>query len=62
MKIENSIADIDEIFKLYAIASVPKKKNVVVWPDFDRKLVETELVENRQWKLLSTAKLLVYGP
>jgi hypothetical protein len=29
-----------------------KTKNVVVWPDFDRKLVETELVENRQWKLL----------
>jgi hypothetical protein len=54
MKIENSIAtDIDEIFKLYAIASAyQKKKNVVVWPDFDRKLVETELVENRQWKLL----------
>jgi hypothetical protein len=64
MKIENSIAtDIDEIFKLYAIASAyQKNKNVVVWPDFDRKLVETELVENRQWKLLSTAKLLVYGP
>jgi hypothetical protein len=37
---------------LYAIASAYKKKNVVVWPDFDRKLVETELVENRQWKLL----------
>lgn len=54
MKIENSIAtDIDEIFRLYAIASAYQKtKNVVVWPDFDRQLVETELVENRQWKLL----------
>jgi ribosomal protein S18 acetylase RimI-like enzyme len=54
MKIENSITtDIDEIFRLYGIASVYQKiKNVVVWPDFDRQLVETELAENRQWKLI----------
>jgi ribosomal protein S18 acetylase RimI-like enzyme len=54
MKIENSVTtDIDEIFRLYGIASVYQKiKNVVVWPDFDRQLVETELAENRQWKLI----------
>lgn len=29
-----------------------QKKTVVVWPEFDRMLVETELAENRQFKLL----------
>lgn len=54
MQIVNSTpADIDEIFKLYDFASAHQQtKNVVVWPKFDRKLVETELAENRQWKLL----------
>jgi hypothetical protein len=28
-----------------------KTKNVVVWP-FDQHLIETELSENRQWKLI----------
>jgi GNAT superfamily N-acetyltransferase len=53
MKIENSVAtDADEIFRLYAIATAYQKtKNVVVWPNFDHYLVETELQENRQWKL-----------
>lgn len=59
MKIENSItADIDEIFRLYVNASsYQKEKSVVVWPDFDRKLVETELTDNRQWKLLIENKI-----
>jgi hypothetical protein len=54
MKIENSVAiDADEIFRLYAIASAYQKtKNVVVWPNFDQHLIETELSENRQWKLI----------
>ena len=55
MNIQNStIADIDEIFRLYKIAAAYQraKKTVVVWPDFERKLVETEIVENRQWKLI----------
>jgi hypothetical protein len=29
-----------------------KNKNVVVWPNFDQHLIETELSENRQWKLI----------
>jgi ribosomal protein S18 acetylase RimI-like enzyme len=59
MKIENSVTtDIDEIFRLYGIASVYQKiKNVVVWPDFDRQLVERELKENRQWKLLINGQI-----
>lgn len=55
MKIENSTpSDIEEIFRLYRIASdyMRSKKTVVVWPEFDRKMVERELSENRQWKIV----------
>ena len=55
MIIENcTAADIDEIFRLYAIASAyqQSKKTVVVWPTFKQQLVETEVAENRQWKLI----------
>lgn len=54
MIIENSTAnDITEIFRLYGLASAyQQSKNVVVWPDFDRTMVENEISENRQWKLV----------
>lgn len=55
MKIENcTINDITEIFRLYRIASEyqKSKQTVVVWPEFERRLVETETAENRQWKLI----------
>jgi ribosomal protein S18 acetylase RimI-like enzyme len=54
MKIVNSTqTDIEEIYRLYRIASEYQKlKQVVVWPEFERQLVETEIAENRQWKLL----------
>jgi ribosomal protein S18 acetylase RimI-like enzyme len=55
MKIENSTAtDITEIFRLYGIASAyqQQKKTVIVWPQFERQLVEKEILENRQWKLI----------
>ena len=55
MLIENStLNDLTEIFKLYKIASEYQKtkKTVVVWPDFEKELVETEISENRQWKLI----------
>lgn len=55
MQIKNStILDIDEIFKLYKIASnyQREKKTVVVWPDFEKSLVEKEIAENRQFKLM----------
>ena len=61
MKIENStINDIDEIFKLYKTASnyQKAKKKVVVWPDFKRSLVETEIHENRQWKMLIDGEIV----
>lgn len=55
MKVENCTTnDIDEIFRLYKIASKyqKEKEKVVVWPTFKRQLVEIEIAENRQWKLL----------
>jgi len=54
MRIENSTAkDIDEIFRLYGIATAyMKSKKKVAWPEFERSMVEREIVENRQWKLL----------
>jgi GNAT superfamily N-acetyltransferase len=55
MRIENSSQeDISEIFRLYKIASdyQRSKKTVVVWPEFDHEVVETEVAEARQWKLI----------
>ncbi len=54
MTIQNSIiTDIDEIFSLYAIATdFQKSKFSVHWPEFKRELIETEIRENRQWKMM----------
>ena len=55
MQIENStLEDIDNIFLLYKMATAYQKTKqiVVVWPEFDRQLVATEIAENRQWKLI----------
>jgi ribosomal protein S18 acetylase RimI-like enzyme len=60
MTIENAVAaDIDEIFRLYGIASAYQrsKQTVVVWPVFERLLVATEIAEHRQWKLLINGKI-----
>ena len=54
MTIENSTTeDINEIFRLYEIArSFQKIKTVVPWPEFEKELIETEISEKRQWKIL----------
>ena len=55
MQIVNStIKDIDEIYRLYKIATAYQqaKKEVIVWPDFEREMVEIEIAENRQFKML----------
>lgn len=60
MKIKNStISDIESIFKLYATATSFQKKKFPgnQWPIFSRALVETEIKENRQWKLLINGEL-----
>jgi RimJ/RimL family protein N-acetyltransferase len=54
----SSIHDIDEIFRLYKIATdFQKTRFSVHWPEFDRKLVETEILENRQWKIVIDSKI-----
>ncbi len=60
MTIENSTTnDITAIFELYRIASnYQKSKNApVIWPEFEPLLVETEIAENRQWKLLINGQI-----
>lgn len=60
MDIKNStLEDIEEIFRLYKIASdyQKKKKTVVVWPEFERKLIEQEIKEHRQWKLIINGQI-----
>ena len=59
LQISNSSKhDIDEIFRLYKIATdFQKTRFSVHWPEFDRKLVETEIYENRQWKIVIDGKI-----
>jgi GNAT superfamily N-acetyltransferase len=54
MKIENcTIKNMDEIFRLYAIASAyQQSKNMVVWPVFEKQMIEKEITEKRQWKIV----------
>lgn len=54
MKIENSNRDdIDVILNLYENARKYQKiKEAVLWPQFDINLIETEIKENRQWKIV----------
>jgi hypothetical protein len=55
MQIVNAtIKDLDKIYSLYRIASEYQKakKKVVVWPDFKKEMVEIEIIENRQFKML----------
>jgi len=55
MKIINStLSDIPAIFDLYALATAYQRKIFPgnLWPVFDKKLIEQEIVEKRQFKLL----------
>jgi ribosomal protein S18 acetylase RimI-like enzyme len=54
MEITNSNSnDINEIFRLYRIATAYQEtKNAVRWPEFEHSIVETEIKENHQWKML----------
>lgn len=59
MDIKNStIEDSNEIFRLYKIATdFQKTRFIVHWPEFERNLVETEIIENRQWKIVIDNKI-----
>lgn len=54
MTISNSTnQDIETIFMLYKIATdFQKTKISVTWPEFERNLVEKEIAELRQWKMV----------
>jgi len=54
MQILNStFEDIDAIFKLYdAAAEFQKSVSSKQWQGFERSLVEKEISENRQWKIM----------
>lgn len=55
---KSNILDIDEIFRLYKIATdFQKTKFTENWPEFDRNLVEIEITENRQWKIIANGKI-----
>ena len=53
MHIANStLNDADEILRLYHIATeYQKTQQSVLWPKFERSLVETEIQEKQQWKI-----------
>ena len=59
-QIQNSnINDIDDIFRLYKIATdFQKTRFSEHWPEFDRTLIETEIAENRQWKIVKEDKIV----
>jgi RimJ/RimL family protein N-acetyltransferase len=58
-QIQNSNSnDTDEIFRLYKIATdFQKTRFTSHWPEFDRELIETEILENRQWKIVAEGKI-----
>ncbi|MGO4819134.1 GNAT family N-acetyltransferase [Flavobacterium sp. W22_SRS_FP1] len=60
MKVKNSIEeDITEIFRLYKIATdFQKTRFTGHWPEFERNLVETEIAESRQWKIVIDNKIV----
>ncbi|UOB16814.1 GNAT family N-acetyltransferase [Abyssalbus ytuae] len=60
MIITNSnLNDIPEIFRLYKLATNFQKIKFPEnqWPEFDQKFITTEVVENRQFKLLIKNKI-----
>ena len=55
MNIENSnLTDISEIFRLYKLATDFQKLKFPdnQWPVFDKELINKEIIENRQFKLI----------
>ena len=59
MEIENCILiDADNILSLYESArQLQIKKEMVVWPIFEKDFIEKEIKEQRQWKLVIDKKI-----
>lgn len=57
--INSNIGDLDTIFNLYEEAiAYQKTKFDKHWLSFDRGMVETEIKENRQWKIMDGENVL----
>src|SRR5258705_4382061 len=53
-----SITDTDTILALYAAAiDLQTQKKMVIWPRFEKSLIEKEIQEGRQWKLIINGKI-----
>ncbi len=59
MNIQNSkIEDLEEIFRLYELATdFQKSKKMVTWPEFSKEMVIKEIEEEQQYKLLINNKI-----
>jgi len=55
----SSLKDIPEIFRLYKLATDFQKIKFPgnLWPEFDKEFITTEVIENRQFKLLIDNKI-----
>jgi ribosomal protein S18 acetylase RimI-like enzyme len=59
MNIQNStLKDLEEIFRLYQLATdFQKSKNRVNWPEFSKVMVTKEIEEKKQYKVLIDTKI-----
>jgi ribosomal protein S18 acetylase RimI-like enzyme len=59
MQIENcTLDDLDEIFRLYDIATAwQKERKSVHWPQFGRKMIISEIMEKGHWKLIDGGEI-----
>ena len=59
MEIRNSVLkDMEIILQFYAAATdFQKRKAMVSWPHFEPLLIETEIREKRQWKMVLDSKI-----
>ena len=55
MEIENaSLTDVDEILRLYDLARIYQQERFpMLWPYFESSLIEQEINEKRQWKMVT---------
>lgn len=58
MIVEAVLEDIDEVFRLYDLAtSYQKTKTDKTWSGFERELIETEISERRLWKIIENNEI-----
>jgi ribosomal protein S18 acetylase RimI-like enzyme len=56
--INSTKKDIDEIFRLYQLATdYMQGRSTVCWPPFERSMVEKEIAANHQWKMIDNNKV-----